>query len=118
SRSRIDAELNRKFCNNATPLKHKDVRDIKFYGYLTNAQPVSQFAENPLLRFLQSMHQKGENIPPGDRRQEALVEFQTVAPMVPFIAVVWKRGLRPAALEGVQAAPGISEIVEMESRSE
>ncbi len=92
---------------------HEPARDVKPVGNFSNAQPFKQCAKYALISRPQPFHQQREEIAGDHGAQKAFVEFQTVAPIVPFITMVWKRCLRPAVFRRVNAASGCLEVTEI-----
>ena len=77
---------------------HEPARDVKRVGNFRNGQPFKHCAKYDLINRLQSIYQHAKDIVSLNFGHNAFVEIQSVQPVVPSIAVVRKRRLRPEAL--------------------
>ena len=77
---------------------YEHVRDVEHFGDVTKFHPFNQCREHALVDWLQPIDQDGKDIVSVNCGHNAFVGIQSVQPVVPFIAIVRKGRLRPAAL--------------------
>ena len=93
---------------------HEPARDVKRLRNVTSARPFKQRGKDGLLAWLQPIHQQAEDIVRVDLGHNAVVELETVPPIVAILTVIRERCLRSPTLGRIEAAPGGSEVLEME----